>query len=158
MSDILVREIVEGIGETGVRCGLIGEMGCSSPLTDNEKKSLKAAALAQQRTGEYEDKTITLYYLSMYLSLPLSISFPPSLAGAPLIIHPGRDEGSPAEIVDVLESSGADLSHTVMSHLDRTIFSDQKLLDFAKRSSCYLEFDLFGVECSHYQVQYQSEA
>ena len=50
-AEFLIREIVDGIGETGVRCGLIGEMGCSSPLTDNEKKSLKAAALAQKRTG-----------------------------------------------------------------------------------------------------------
>ena len=97
------------------------------------------------------------HYLSTFLPPP-SLSLPCLSPGAPLIIHPGRDEGSPAEIVDILESSGADLSHTVMSHLDRTIFSDQKLLDFAKRRSCYLEFDLFGVECSHYQVQYQSEA
>ena len=52
-SEILVNEIVEGIGESGVRCGVIGEMGCSSPLTENEKKSLKAAAIAQQKTGKF---------------------------------------------------------------------------------------------------------
>ena len=58
-AEFLIKEIVDGIGETGVRCGLIGEMGCSSPLTDNEKKSLKAAALAQKRTGIYNhDKSI----------------------------------------------------------------------------------------------------
>ena len=47
--------------------------------------------------------------------------------------------------------TGADLSRTVMSHIDRTIFDDTKLLEFARRG-CYVEFDLFGVECSHYQV------
>ena len=38
-----------------------------------------------------------------------------------------------------------------MSHLDRTIFDDEVLLKFAERG-CYLEYDLFGLECSHYQV------
>ena len=38
-----------------------------------------------------------------------------------------------------------------MSHLNQTVFDDQRLLELAKRG-CYLEYDLFGVECSHYQV------
>ena len=76
-----------------------------------------------------------------------------SCAGAPLIIHPGRDQQSPSHILDVLEAAGADLSRTVMSHIDRTVFSDDALLQLAKRG-CYLEYDLFGIECSHYQVKY----
>ena len=51
----------------------------------------------------------------------------------------------------MLEEAGADISRTVMSHLDRTIFDDEVLLKFAERG-CYLEYDLFGLECSHYQV------
>ena len=47
--------------------------------------------------------------------------------------------------------AGADISHTVMSHFDRTFVDNQRLLEFAKRG-CYLEYDLFGIECSHYQV------
>lgn len=74
-----------------------------------------------------------------------------SSTGAPLNIHPGRHEASPGQILDVLEAAGADISHTTMSHLDRTIFDDKKLLEFAQRG-CYLEYDLFGIECSHYQV------
>ena len=117
-----MREVTDGIeGTDGVRCGLIGEMGCSHPLTANEEKCLKAAALAQQRTG------------------------------APLCIHPGRGEESPFKILDVLEAAGADISHTIMSHLDRTIFNHGRLLELAKRG-CYMEYDLFGIECSHYQV------
>ena len=38
-----------------------------------------------------------------------------------------------------------------MSHLDRTFNDDQSLLKFA-RMGCLLEYDLFGIECSHYQV------
>ena len=52
MCDFLVGEVVDGIGSSGIRCGLIGEVGCSYPLTDNEKRSLEAAVKAQQRTGE----------------------------------------------------------------------------------------------------------
>ena len=82
----------------------------------------------------------------------LDTPFPlPPHIGAPLIIHPGRNESAPFEILDVLAAAGADLSRTVMSHLDRTILDDQKLLELAKRG-CYLEYDLFGIECSHYQV------
>ena len=81
-------------------------------------------------------------YVNVYSSL---------CPGAPLIIHPGRNEQSPFDILNVLEEAGADLSRTVMSHLDRTMFDDQRLLELAKRG-CYLEYDLFGVECSHYQV------
>lgn len=48
----MVDEVVNGIEDSGgVRCGLIGEMGCSFPLTPDEEKNLKAAAMAQQRTG-----------------------------------------------------------------------------------------------------------
>ena len=50
----MVREIEEGIGDSGVRCGVIGEIGCSYPLMDSEKKALQAAAMAQTRTGEGE--------------------------------------------------------------------------------------------------------
>lgn len=73
MSEILVSEIVEGIGESGVRCGLIGEMGCSSPLTENEKRSLKAAAIAQQKTGmatkekkKKKSQLLTIFYPTIF--------------------------------------------------------------------------------------------
>lgn len=73
------------------------------------------------------------------------------ILGAPLIIHPGRHSNAPAEIVSILESHGADLSRTVMSHLDRTFQTDRSLLDFAQLG-CIMEYDLFGIECSHYSV------
>ena len=71
--------------------------------------------------------------------------------GAPLVIHPGTAEEAPYQILDFLEEAGADTSHTVIAHLDRTIFDNDCLLELAKRG-CYLEYDLFGTECSHFQV------
>ncbi len=56
----MVSEVTSGIeGSGGVRCGIIGEMGCSHPLTPDEEKSLRAAALAQQRTGNVNLKLVT---------------------------------------------------------------------------------------------------
>ncbi len=52
LAQVMVNEIVTGIpGTDGVRCGIIGEIGCSWPLRIIERKSLQAAALAQQQTG-----------------------------------------------------------------------------------------------------------
>ena len=81
----------------------------------------------------------------------LSFSFYSIIAGAPLIIHPGRDDRAPFEIISILESAGASIDRTVMSHLDRTLQDKEKLLEFA-RMGCIMEYDHFGNEISHCQV------
>ena len=54
LADIFVSEVERGMsGTTGVRCGIIGEMGCSHPLTPAEEKGLQAGSLAQKKTGAY---------------------------------------------------------------------------------------------------------
>ena len=50
VTDELVGEIVAGVGSTGVRAGIIGEIGCST-LNETERKVLRCCARAQQRTG-----------------------------------------------------------------------------------------------------------
>ena len=121
LADQIVTELTEGVGDTGVRAGIIGEIGCSWPLTDNERKVLRAAATAQQETG------------------------------APVLIHPGRDPSAPREILDVLAEAGGDIERVIMGHLDRTVFDDAETLELAK-SGCYMEYDLFGSESSHYPL------
>ncbi len=115
----IVSDITVGVDDTGVRSGIIGEVGCSWPLTDNERKVLRASARAQRLTG------------------------------APLLIHPGRDESSPMEIVRILQESGADLRRTIIGHLDRTVFERDTIREIAE-AGCYLEWDLFGSEASYY--------
>jgi len=88
----MVSEILVGFEDTGIRAGIIGEIGCSSPLQEREKKALRAAARAQQTTG------------------------------AAITIHPGRHEHSLMEAIKVLESAGADISRVIMGHIDRTGF------------------------------------
>ena len=117
----IIGEITDGVGDTGVKAGIIGEVGCTWPLTQNERKVLSAAASAQRETG------------------------------AAILIHPGRDEQAPAEILEVLAEAGADISRVIMGHLDRTVFTFETLLEIA-RTGCYMEYDLFGNESSHYPL------
>ena len=117
----ITGDIVEGVDGSGVKAGIIGEIGCTWPLAPNERKSLSAGAIAQRETG------------------------------AAILIHPGRHPDAPAEILEVLENSGADLSRVIMGHLDRTVFEFDALLKIAA-TGCYLEWDLFGNEGSYYPL------
>ena len=117
----IVQDVTVGADGTGIKAGVIGEVGCSWPLADNERKVLRASARAQRLTG------------------------------APVLIHPGRNESSPMEIIEVLAEAGADLHRTIMGHLDRTVFQHEVLARIAG-SGCYLEWDLFGRESSYYTL------
>lgn len=121
LTDVLINEILHGADGTSIKCGVIGEIGCSWPLTDSERKVLQATAHAQAQLG------------------------------CPVIIHPGRNSGAPFQIIRILQEAGADISKTVMSHLDRSIFDKKELLEFAQLG-CYLEYDLFGTELLNYQL------
>ena len=116
----ITQDIQIGVGNTGIKAGIIGEIGCTWPLMPNEIKVLKASARAQLETG------------------------------ASILIHPGRDEKAPIEILSILADSGADLSRVIMGHLDRTVSSIDILEELAD-TGCVLEWDLFGNEVSFYQ-------
>ncbi len=115
ITEEIVRDVQVGVGDTGIRSGIIGEIGCSWPWTDNEKKSVAAAVAAQAATG------------------------------APLLIHPGRDQLAPIEIVNFIEREGGDLSRTVMSHVDIRIYEREVLRELAA-TGIYIEYDTFGLE------------
>ena len=121
LSKQMIKELTVGINDTTVKAGIIGEIGCSWPLTANERKVLRAAATAQLETG------------------------------APILIHPGRAPGAPSEILDILSNANADITRTVIGHLDRTYTDTKDLLDLAS-SGCYLEYDLFGIEVSYFPL------
>jgi phosphotriesterase-related protein len=89
----IVRDIMVGVGDTGVRAGIIGEIGCSLPLEENERKVLRACAVAQRRTG------------------------------VAINIHPSPSDDLALEIIKILDDAGADLSRTVISHVHPWGFS-----------------------------------
>ncbi|UCD08677.1 MAG: hypothetical protein JSU79_10000 [Dehalococcoidales bacterium] len=109
----IIKDITIGVGDTGVKAGIIGEIGCSRPLQEGEKKVLRASAKAQRRTG------------------------------APLMIHPAFDDEISLGIVDILGEAGADLSHTVICHVNVYAFKPETLRKIAD-SGCYLGFESFG--------------
>ena len=104
--DDLAREIIAdvttGVGDTGVRSGLIGELGCTWPWTDDEKKVVRAGIAAQKATG------------------------------APLMIHPGRNPRAPMEIAELVGKEGGDLHRTIMCHICRTISDVHAVIDLAQ--------------------------
>jgi len=51
LRDELLRDLLEGAGGTGIRAGVIGEIGTSDPLHPDEARMLWAAAEAQRQTG-----------------------------------------------------------------------------------------------------------
>ncbi len=69
--------------------------------------------------------------------------------GAAINVHPGRDADQPQEVADFVVAAGGDIDRVVISHIDRTIFDEDRLLRLAD-TGCVVEFDLFGVEQSYY--------
>lgn len=98
----IIADILEGVDGSGIRAGIIGEIGCTWPLAANERKSLLAAAIAQRETG------------------------------AAILIHPGRHPHAPLEILQFLANAGADVSRVIMGHLDRTVFEFDTLRRIAE--------------------------
>lgn len=51
LTEHLLRDLTEGIGETSIRAGVIGEIGLSHPIHPDERKCLVAAGSASVQTG-----------------------------------------------------------------------------------------------------------
>ena len=119
LAEQIAGDVLRGVGSTGIKSGVMGEVGCSWPLQPNERKVLRATARAQRVTG------------------------------ASILIHPGRYQTAPAEIMEALLEAGADLARVIIGHLDRTIF-DKRVLKGLAETGCFLEYDFFGEEASYF--------
>ena len=115
----MTGQILDGAWGTDVRAGMIGEIGCQSPWTDLEKRVMQAALIAAAATG------------------------------AAINVHPGRDPDQPQEVADFIRAAGHSTERVVISHIDRTIFDEARLLRLAD-SGVTIEFDLLGQEASYY--------
>ena len=98
----MIADVTVGAGDTGVRAGLLGEIGTTYPLTENERKVLRAAVIAQRQTG------------------------------APLMVHPGRHPRMPMELAELVDKEGGDVARTIMCHIDRTISDVRAVIDLAQ--------------------------
>ena len=118
----IINDIEHGVGDTGIRTGIIGENGNEYPWRDSERKVLEAATMAQIETG------------------------------APLLIHPGRDNKAPMELLGAVEGWGGDIQHTVMGHIERTIF-DRGVLHEVAQTGVFMNYDLWGQESTYYPMR-----
>jgi predicted metal-dependent phosphotriesterase family hydrolase len=88
LAEVIVRDATVGVGETGIRAGIIGEIGTDKPgLSAQEERVHRAAARAARRTG----LAITTHAVQSMVGL---------------------------DQLDVFEAEGADLSRVVIGHAD----------------------------------------
>lgn len=132
LADIMVAESLEGVEGTGVRAGVIGEIGLTGipkgygrrkvgAMTAEEEKVLRAAARASLRTG-----------------LAVSVHLDPIEPRAAL----------PA--IDVLESEGLEPDRIIMDHMDQVHDLDYHLATASR--GVFVEYDSFGRE--HYSEEW----
>ena len=88
LADLILRDATVGVGETGIRAGIIGEIGVDKPwLSAQEERVHRAAARAARQTG----LAITTHAVQSAVGL---------------------------EQLDVFEAEGADLTRVVIGHAD----------------------------------------
>ncbi|MCP4319483.1 MAG: aryldialkylphosphatase [Hyphomicrobiales bacterium] len=119
LESLLQTQLNDGAWSTDIRAGIIGEIGCSWPLEESEQRMLTAAARVQAKTG------------------------------VAITVHPGRHCDAPAQIAKILLAAGADPKRTVLGHMDRTIFDQDRLVTLLQKGFV-LEWDFFGIETSQY--------
>ncbi len=99
----IMDEFANGVKFTGIRPGVIGEIGVNDLDDPRDITRLRAAGLAQKQTG------------------------------APLFIHPLIFEQKGHPILDILAEEGADLTRVVLCHCDPTLMVPEYHRSLAQR-------------------------
>lgn len=133
----MIRDITVGVNDTGIRAGIIGEIG-------TEMLGGIEAGYKQKLGGEPNAKRLG----DNYRMLLRAVAHAQQETGAAINIHPGHSPALPFEIIEVLSEAGADITRVVMSHIERTIFDHKIRVELAK-TGCYLEYDTFSWEGYH---------
>jgi phosphotriesterase-related protein len=125
LAQLMVRDLTQGFDGTQIKAGVIGELGCGTPLDPDEEKVLRAAAKAQKETNVC------------------------------IIIHAGTFDPYSRTIVkeaasylDILQAQGADLNKVCVSHMDFTC-SDLKYQAQLLDRGVSIMYDTFG--CDFYR-------
>ena len=117
-----INEVTAGIGGTGIRPGIIGEIGIGPVIGEWEKKILVVAARAQKETGR-----------------PVSVH----IQAVPAV----KDFSGPmngVQALEILEREGADLGRVIICHADARC--DLGYINRIIELGAYAEFDHFGKE------------
>jgi phosphotriesterase-related protein len=91
VTDVIVADLTEGIDGTGIRAGVIGEIGTWDPIHPNEEKVLRGAAKAQLLTG------------------------------APIIVHTYLFAKWGLRVLDILTEEGVNAERVALAHVDSIV-------------------------------------
>ena len=92
ITEEIVEDLLRGVGGTGIKAGIIGELGTSAPITPNEEKVLRAGGRAHRRTG-----------------VPINVHVFPW----------GREA---LRVLDVLAEEGVNLNQVAISHANPSLY------------------------------------
>jgi len=120
--DQIVNDILVGVDDTGIKAGLIGEVGIGGSISQMinpnqempEEKVLRASARAQSSTG------------------------------APMIIHPSPIKESLSKVSEIVKDCGADPSKIIFAHMD--VQTDLEVLKTLTKQGFNVEYDSWGIE------------
>jgi phosphotriesterase-related protein len=119
LEDLFVRDIEDGVADTGVRAGIIKVVSDEFGITEDVRTIIRAAAGAHRRTG------------------------------APITTHTQQGAGarSGLEQQAALREDGVDLSRVIIGHVDWTD-PDTPLDDFERLldAGSYISFDTIGLD------------
>jgi len=110
LADEIVRDATEGVGDTGIRSGIIGEIGTDKPwLSAQEERVHRAAARAARRSG----LAITTHAVQSTVGL---------------------------DQLAIFEAEGADLSRVVIGHADSNPSLDYHLAIVGRGATVEFDF------------------
>jgi phosphotriesterase-related protein len=121
LADHLTREIEEGVGDTGRRCGVLKSAIHRARPEGLELKGLKAVAIAQRRTG---------------------VSITTHTTGARRQEVPGGTVG--VAQLEILKAEGVDPRRFIVGHVDER--PDIDVLAALADEGCFIQFDVIGKE------------
>lgn len=114
MGEEIVRDVTVGVRDTGIRSGVIGEVGVQGgPIEPNEVKSIRASVRASRATGA-------------------AISF-----------HLGGQGREKFQTLAIMDEEGVDRSRVIYGHSDSSAGDIPLLLELLKEG-VYVQFDLMG--------------
>jgi len=114
LADQIISDITHGVDQSGIRSGIIGEVGVDGdPITPNEEKNIRAAAWASRATGA-------------------SITF-----------HSGGKGREKLLVAEIVGKEGAELTRTIFGHCN-SYADDVPFLTELLQFGVYVQFDTLG--------------
>jgi phosphotriesterase-related protein len=127
-----VDDIEQGIDDTDVRAGIVGEIGLSGRIHDDEEKVLRAASRAARKTGA----PLTIHPPGKTPDSQQDRTYPPSRWGL--------------DILDIIEEEELPPERVIIGHMDRTLYADVEYQKKIADRGAFVEYDLWGHE-NYYQ-------